>query len=148
MDDLQKFQLDSLEIDPLECLVSGPGECEKLDPKVMAVLLLLTLHKGQIVSRDELLAQLWLKRIVTEDAVTRCFYVLRRQLCQAGGARRYRVLIETLPKRGYCLKGVVARLEPRALTASGKTNGHRSLTIAITIGAAMALLFVTGMSSS
>jgi DNA-binding response OmpR family regulator len=52
------FRLDALEIDPREGLVSGPGGREKLDPKVMAVLVLMTRHTGAIVSRDELLARL------------------------------------------------------------------------------------------
>lgn len=141
------FRLDALEVDPLEGLVSGPGGREKLDPKVMAVLLLLTHHKGHIVSRDELLAQLWPKRVVTDDAVTRCFYVLRRQLCQAGGDRRYRALIETIPKRGYRLNGEIARMAPRSIAATGRVNGHRSLTIAIAIGAAVALFVVVGISA-
>jgi DNA-binding winged helix-turn-helix (wHTH) protein len=140
------FTLDALEVDPQEGLVSGPGGCEKLDPKVMAVLLLLTHHKGQIVSRDELLAQLWPKRIVTEDAVTRCFYVLRRQLCQAGGDPRYRALIETLPKRGYRLNGEIARLERQTVAAPIKAGGHRSVAIAIAVSAAVALI-VVGISS-
>lgn len=50
----------------------------------MDVLVLMTRRAGQVVSRDELLARLWPNSVVTDDAVTRCFYVLRTQLSQAG----------------------------------------------------------------
>ena len=53
------FRLDGLEIDPETGLVSGPGGCEKLNPRVMDVLVLMTRHPNQVVTRDELLARLW-----------------------------------------------------------------------------------------
>lgn len=136
------FRLDALEVDPHSGLVSGPGGREALDPKVMAVLVLMTRQMGQIVSRDELLARLWPNRVVTDDAVTRCFYMLRRQLSQAGGDRRYRRMIETLPKRGYRLNGEIVQREPRSSFASRKPESRRSLTIAIAISATIALFLI------
>jgi DNA-binding winged helix-turn-helix (wHTH) protein len=133
------FRLDTLEVDPHSGLVSGPGGREALDPKVMAVLVLMTRHMGQIVSRDELMARLWPNRVVTDDAVTRCFYMLRRQLSQAGGDRRYRKMIETLPKRGYRFNGEIAALETRSPAAVQNRGDRRSWGIAITIGATIAL---------
>ena len=58
--------------------------------------------------REDLVSRLWGNVVVTDDALTRCFYELRRHLSQAGGDERYRDLIETLPKRGYRLKATVA----------------------------------------
>lgn len=147
MDDSQKFRLDTLEIDPQEGLVAGPGGREKLDPKVMAVLVLMTRQTGKVVSRDELLARLWPNRVVTDDAVTRCFYVLRRQLCQAGGDRRYKALIETLPKRGYRFNGEISKLERQPVAAPHKSGGHRSVAIVVAISAVVALFVVVGMSA-
>jgi len=141
------FRLDVLEIDPREGLVSGPGGREKLDPKVMAVLMLMTRHTGEIVSRDELLARLWPNRVVTDDAVTRCFYVLRRQLSQAGGDRRYRTMIETLPKRGYRLNSGITRLEPRNVTTKWRAGGRRPLAIAVAICAALVLFVIAGVTA-
>lgn len=138
------FWLESLEIDPDSGLVSGPGGRERLDPKVMAVLVLMTRQSGQVVSRDELLARLWPNRVVTDDVVTRCFCVLRRQLSQAGGDRRFRLMIETLPKRGYRLNGEIARREPQSALAPLKPEVRRSLAFAIAVSATIVLfLFVT-----
>ncbi len=107
------FQLNALRIDPLTGEVAGPGGREKLDPKVMGVLVLMAQHAGQVVSRQQLLAQLWPDTVVTDDALSRCFSELRRQLSHAGGDERYRALLEALPKRGYRLNGKVAFHPPR-----------------------------------
>lgn len=109
------FRLDGLRIEPVTGEVVGPGAREKLDPKVMGVLLLLAQNAGQVVSRDDLHEQLWPNAVVTDDALTRCIHELRRQLSRAGGDERYRAMIETLPKRGYRLIGAVSAAgEPQA----------------------------------
>jgi DNA-binding winged helix-turn-helix (wHTH) protein len=84
---------------------------------------------------------------VTEDAVTRCFYVLRRQLSQAGGDRRYGAMIETLPKRGYRLNGEITQLAPRRFAATLKAGGRLPLMIAVAICAAVVLFAIAGVSS-
>ena len=101
----QGFQLDELRVDPLAGEVSGPGGRARLDRKVMDVLVFMARHAGHVVTREELHTALWPGAVVTDDAATRCFYELRRQLSRAGGHDRYRALVETLPKRGYRLNG-------------------------------------------
>lgn len=138
------FRLETLEIDPGTGLVSGPGGCERLDPKVMEVLVLMTRHPKQVVTRDELLARLWPNRVVTDDAVTRCFYQLRRQLSQAGGDRRYETLIETLPKRGYRFNGEIGSRLPIESAAAPGANSHRPWAVGFVIFAAIAMLVIAG----
>src|SRR5262245_5872610 len=111
----QGFALEALRVEPLTGLVSGPGGREKLDPKVMGVLVLMAGQARQVVPREELLSRLWPNVVVSDDALTRCFYELRRQLSRAGGDDRYRSLIETRPKRGYRLNAeVTPATEPQA----------------------------------
>src|SRR5262245_59523325 len=112
----QGFTLDGLHIEPLTGAVSGPGGQEKLDPKVMDVLVHMAGHAGQVVLREDLLAQLWPNVIVTDDALTRCFYELRRSLARAGGDDHYRSLLETIPKRGYRLNATVRPLNGTAIS--------------------------------
>ena len=78
----------------------------------MDVLVHMARHAGHVVAREDLLAALWPGTVVTDDALTRCFYELRRHLSHAGGDERYRALVETLPKRGYRLNGTVVPLGP------------------------------------
>jgi TolB-like protein/DNA-binding winged helix-turn-helix (wHTH) protein/Tfp pilus assembly protein PilF len=108
MSTLEKgFELEGLRVMPPTGEVAGPGGEVKLEPKVMAVLVLMAENAGRVMLRDDLVARIWPHAVVTDDALTRCFYELRRQLAHAGGSEGYRELIETLPKRGYRLKAAV-----------------------------------------
>ena len=115
----QSFRLGDLRIEPRTGEVTGRGGREKLGPKVLAVLLVLAGRAGKVVTREELHAAVWPDAVVTDDALTRCFYELRRQLSRAGGDESYRELIETLPKRGYRLKAVVEPTIEEPPAASG-----------------------------
>lgn len=106
----QGFTLDELRVNPREGGVTGPGGTQQLDPKVMAVLVVLAEHAGHVVPRDVLMSRIWPNTIVTEDALTRCLHEVRRHLALAGGGEEYRAMIETLPKRGYRLNGTVVPL--------------------------------------
>ena len=110
----QGFRLGDLTIDPHAGEVTGPGGREKLDPKVMDVLVVLAENAGHVVLREDLLARLWPNLVVTDDALSRCLYELRRQLSHAGGDERYKAMLETVPKRGYRLNGPVMRLAAEA----------------------------------
>lgn len=136
------FRLDALRVEPMAGLVSGPGGRERLDPKVMDVLLLMAERAGQVVLREELLARLWPNAVVTDDALTRCFYELRRCLVHAGGDERFRGLVETVPKRGYRLVGTVRSLEPPDAAAIPAASGTEPATRrkALLAGGAAALV--------
>jgi DNA-binding winged helix-turn-helix (wHTH) protein len=114
----QRFQLGALNVNPCAGEVSGPAGRRSLDPKVMAVLVVLTRHAGEVVSRADLISKLWPGVAVTDDALTRCIYVLRQQLSSAGGSNEYRSILETLPKRGYRLNSRVASLLAAAVRPS------------------------------
>lgn len=103
-----EFRIDDLRVNPLSGEVTGPAGREQLDPKVMGVLLLLAERTGQVVPREDLLARVWPGSVVTDDALTRCIYELRRQLTLAGGDERYKAVLETIPKRGYRLNAAVS----------------------------------------
>jgi len=113
----QGFELEGLQVSPLTGEVSGPGGIAHLEPKVMAVLVLMAEHPGVVMVREDLVTRLWGPVVVTDDALTRCFYELRRHLSQAGGGERYRDLIETLPKRGYRLRAAVKPRTVRPIEA-------------------------------
>ena len=68
--------------------------------------------------------------VVTDDALSRCIYELRRQLSQAGGDERYKTLLETLPKRGYRLLGTITAVPPEPGVPSRRQPDRRLLAIA------------------
>lgn len=75
------------------------GACViQLEPKVMDVLCVLLEGRGVVISRQDLISQVWNVEFGSDDSVTRAISLLRRAFREADGARDY---IETVPKRGY-----------------------------------------------
>lgn len=115
---LAAFRLADVDVYPGSGRISGPGGRRQLDPKVMEVLLVLVAANGEVVGREELLAEVWEGTIVTDFALSRCIYQLRQKLGQVTGAAKSP--IETLPKRGY-------RLAWPLLECEEFPAGHRRL---------------------
>jgi DNA-binding winged helix-turn-helix (wHTH) protein/TolB-like protein/Tfp pilus assembly protein PilF len=95
------FRLGVVTIDPGFGSATGPGGRYQLDPRVMDVLVCLARAEGELVTRETLMQEVWGDVIVTDFALSRCIYQLRKQLALA--ARDDQPPIETLPKRGYRL---------------------------------------------
>ena len=74
------------------------GEVIQAMPQTLVVLRYLLDHRGQVVSRDELLEQCWPDSYVSEAALTSC---LRRVREVIGQTRRGPTLIATRHRRGY-----------------------------------------------
>jgi TolB-like protein/DNA-binding winged helix-turn-helix (wHTH) protein/tetratricopeptide (TPR) repeat protein len=132
------FQLGELSIEPRTGEVTGPGGCEKLDPRVMGVFVMLAQHAGQVVSRDDLHARLWPGISVTDDALSRCIYELRRQLSQASGNPQLKASIETIPKRGYRLRAEITL--PGVLTGDPPRRRPWRLAVVAAAGVLLAAL--------
>ena len=84
-----------------------------LEPKVMQVLLRLATRPGQVVSREQLIADIWADTFVTDDVLKRSISELRRAL---GDDARQPIYIETIPKGGYRL------VAPVSMVASPETE--------------------------
>lgn len=114
------FELTTVRVDPSSGAAHGPGGIEKLDPKVMAVLLVLAERAGQVVAREELISRVWPDVVVGDEVLSRCIYELRRHLVQAAGDDKLRDAIETLPKRGYRLNIPVSTPSLEAIPGPGR----------------------------
>lgn len=84
-------------------LLDGSGRTRRLEPRVAQVFDALLAHPGHVVSRTELLEQVWSERVVVDAVLTRCIAVIRAALKD----QRRHGYIETLPKRGYRFVGEV-----------------------------------------
>lgn len=104
----QDFQLGSWTVQPsLHRLCDGETTCQ-LGHKVMAVLLHLAAEPGRVVSKDELVAEIWNGAFTSDEALTTVIYELRKAL--GDDARKPR-FVETIRKGGYRL---VAQVTPLA----------------------------------
>lgn len=102
------FQLDGWLVQPELNRVSGPGGEVGLEPRVMLALVRLARDPGRVVTRDELLDEVWGETIVGEENLTRAISDLRRVL---GDDARRPTYIETVRHHGYRL---VASVTPAA----------------------------------
>src|SRR5688572_8535010 len=98
------FRIGDCLVDPLQNRIVRNEIEARLEPRVMDVLVCLAEHAGEVVSRETLNAQVWGNVIVTDQAVTNCISELRHHLGDDRSANR---VIETIPKRGYCLTAPV-----------------------------------------
>ncbi|MCP3390853.1 winged helix-turn-helix domain-containing protein [Bradyrhizobium sp. CCGB12] len=81
-----------------ETLRDSRGDIVSLRPRAWAVLRLLATRAGQMVSKNEIMAEVWSDCEVTEDSLVQAVGDIRRALGDAG-----RSALKTLPRRGYML---------------------------------------------
>ncbi|AOT08182.1 winged helix-turn-helix domain-containing protein [Pseudoalteromonas luteoviolacea] len=102
------------------------GRKTQLEPMVSEVLRFFCLHPHTMVSRDELIEQVWEGRIVTDNAVNRVITKLRKALHDDP---RKPAFIVTFPKKGYQLiadVSVIVESQPIETRDSDKSlNTHK-----------------------
>ena len=101
-----RFRVGEFEVFPDSHELAGPAGVQRIRPLIMAVLLRLAAEPGQVVTRERLLADVWPRRMVNDEVLSRAIAELRTALGDDARQARY---IETLPKAGYRL---VAAVEP------------------------------------
>ncbi len=75
------------------------GDVEQhLEPLVMDVFVVLASHGGEVVTKDQLIAEVWDGRPQTDDVITRCISALRKGL---GDDAKSPTFVETVQRRGY-----------------------------------------------
>ncbi len=92
------FGFGSFSIDPASYTLRASGEPVQVEPRVLELLVYLIRHRERVVSKDELLKQLWPHKYVTESALTRAIYEARRAV--ADDSQR-QAIIKTVHSRGY-----------------------------------------------
>ena len=113
------FLVEDWQVDPASARMTRDGKTIKLEPRVMDVLVYLASRPGQVVSRDDLEANVWVGRVISYDALTSTVQKLRRAF--ADDARQPRI-IETLSKRGYRLLAPVSFPDASHQTDSSSEN--------------------------
>jgi TolB-like protein/DNA-binding winged helix-turn-helix (wHTH) protein/Tfp pilus assembly protein PilF len=97
------FTINAIVVDIGAHTIRTGKDIRRIEPKAMHVLYLLACNAGDTVERGELLRDVWNGRVVVEEALTRIISQLR----QALGDSQQRRLIQTVPKKGYRLRGEV-----------------------------------------
>ncbi len=87
-------------VEPKTCLMSRGDVVEKLRPQLVDLLVCLAKRRGEIVLRDDILAEVWAGQYVAETAISRCVAELRRAFRDDALQPRF---IEVIRKRDYRL---------------------------------------------
>ncbi|MGY4396650.1 DNA-binding winged helix-turn-helix (wHTH) protein [Sphingomonas sp. UYAg733] len=93
------FSIGGLRVRPSSGEVQHGNVSERLEPRLMQVLIALARADGGTVSREELTARCWGGVTVSPDAVNRVISLLRRLIAASAPTSR----LETLPRIGYRL---------------------------------------------
>ncbi|PON19234.1 hypothetical protein C2W62_03800 [Candidatus Entotheonella serta] len=80
----------------------------KIEPKAFDALAYLVQQHGRVVSKEELLDQLWADQYVSEGALMYCISEARKAIGDSGRTQR---LIKTIHGRGYSFIAAVQRAE-------------------------------------
>ncbi len=116
--------------------LAGPDGSRRLEPKVMDLLFVLATRPGQVLSREQLLAELWPGQIVGDDSLARTVSKLRQALDDDARAPRY---VETIAKRGYRL---VAPVSPLVTVAAASAAPVRPRRLPVSVALGIAVLVV------
>src|SRR5678815_5326128 len=92
------YEFGPFSVDAGKRLLLRHGEPVPLAPKVLETLLVLIEARERVLSKDELLKQVWGDTIVEEGGLARNVSVLRKALGEKPEDHRY---IVTVPARGY-----------------------------------------------
>jgi DNA-binding winged helix-turn-helix (wHTH) protein/TolB-like protein len=142
---LRQLQVGDWRVDGDLNEIERAGRVVHLEPKAMAVLLLLAERPGEVVTRDELLAAVWPDVVVTDNALTQVVIKLRRALedsprepkyLQSIAKRGYRLIAEVRPAVGSPARADVTPVRP----SRGPYRPHRTVGMALALAAVVPVI--------
>ena len=96
------------------------GQAVPLTPKAVDLLLALVERPGRLITKDELVQQVWPDTFVEEANLAYNIFTIRKALGDTADNPEY---VETIPKRGYRFKAPVRRLNGDRGKPVGETKG-------------------------
>src|SRR5215472_8960449 len=92
------YEFGPFRADPDQQVLLRDNQPVAITPKVFETLLLLIRRSGEVVTKDDLMKELWPDAFVEESNLSQNIFMLRKALGDAPEDRRY---IVTIPGRGY-----------------------------------------------
>jgi Tol biopolymer transport system component/DNA-binding winged helix-turn-helix (wHTH) protein len=129
------YHFDDFAVEPVAFRLFKAGEAVHIEPKALQILIFLLERREQLVTKQELLGEIWPDVAVTENALTRAIAQLRKTLGDDADAPRY---IETVPTRGYRFIGIL-RNAPEEVPTRAKRGRYLLLIPVIAIAMVLAM---------
>ncbi len=112
------YRFDAFEVDTGQFELRRDGAALPVEPLVFDLISLLVVHAGRVVTRDEIIDQVWGGRVVSDATVSSCVKSARKALGDSGD---HQALIKTVRGRGFRFIGSVeAGDDASAATASAE----------------------------
>ena len=141
------YRFESFVFDPDAAGLLGSGQPVALEPQVFRLLKYLIENRGRVVSKDELIDEIWEGRAISDAALNTRIRAVRRAL---GDDRAQQKFLRTYPKRGFqfvaetdCLESSIEVDAP--VTASHAPTLRRARVWA---GAAILILVLGGLGTA
>ena len=113
------MQIGNATVDFRKLYIEGSKGRVKVEPKIMDVLRVLTDQAGEMVTRDELIDQVWGVGYGADERLTRAISILRKSFGEERGDNDY---IQTIPRKGYVLTATVSEIEAQIASIVTKTK--------------------------
>ena len=113
------YEFGPFRLDATERVLARGGETVRLTPKEFETLLALVRNSGHLMTKGELLKEVWPDTFVEEATLAQNIFTLRKALGRGApeGAGQY---IETVPRRGYRFVAGVRELREETPAAGGE----------------------------
>src|SRR5215212_2967016 len=106
----QCYRFGLYRLDATDRLLYRDAALIALPPRVFDMLHLLVTHHGQVLSKDEMLKQLWPDTFVEDGSVAQYISLIRKALGEDGGR-----WVQNLPRRGYRFTAPVEETQEEAV---------------------------------
>jgi len=111
-----------------------------LDYKLSELLAFFIQHQGQVVSRDQILENVWPDTVVNDNTVNWSISQLRKAL---GDSATNAQFIKTIPKKGYQLIATISvHTEPEVSVSPQKQRKNRTFLLSISVLVLLAVGFI------
>lgn len=117
------YRSENFSLDTTAFTLMRDGELQAVEPQVFDLLVYLIENRERVVTRDELLENLWPGRIVSESALNGRLKIARKVTGDDGKQQR---IIKTLHRRGYQF---VARVDCESQTVPDSQNAPGQISI-------------------
>ena len=149
-----KFSLGNWLVCPLQHVIKdleNPNETQNITANLLSLLLYLASQPNRVVSRDELMKEVWQGNIVSEETISRAIAHLRKLL---GDSAKNPQFIRTISRQGYQLLPLPVFLPPAEAQTAASTSSSsnlsksrqpliKSMMLAMTLAIVVILLMVT-----
>jgi eukaryotic-like serine/threonine-protein kinase len=141
------YEFGPFRVDPEKEVILRAGEPVPLTPKTFQILLVLIRHNKEVVTKDDLMKEVWPDTFVEEANLSRNIFMLRKALGENPPEQRY---ILTVPGRGYRLAESVRLVPEQELSIIAAKHSKVEVQIAETKAwrwPALAVFFVLAASA-